>query len=60
MGRLAGHIAVPDPDVALDFLSALLTVFPDPSHNDVVDESEYRPLPRPRPRVPQDYDYERY
>lgn len=58
MGRLAGHVAVADPDVALDFLSALLTVFPDPSHNDVVDESEYRPLPRPRPRVPQDYDYE--
>lgn len=58
MGQLAGHVAVADPDVALDFLSALLTVFPDPSHNDVVDESEYRPLPRPRSRVPQDYDYE--
>ncbi|MBE7518479.1 MAG: hypothetical protein HS107_04455 [Thermoflexaceae bacterium] len=58
VGRLAGHVAAADADVALDFLSALLAVFPDPAHNDVPDESDYRPLPRPRPRVPQDYDYE--
>ena len=58
LGRLAGHIAASDGDVALDFLSALLAVFPDPAHKDVADESEYRPLPRPRPRVPQEYDYE--
>ncbi|MGE0601180.1 MAG: hypothetical protein AB7J35_17500 [Dehalococcoidia bacterium] len=58
VGRLAGHVAVADAEVALDFLSALLAVFPDPARNDVPGDSEYRPHPRPRPRVPQDYDYE--